>query len=303
MVTSTAPSAPLLLADGARVVVDGVVVFDTLSFRTRGERVVLCGDYSPILRVLMGGGSPATARGSARVVAGKLELAGVDVAHGAHATSLGVAFFDAPLPDGWTATRYLEWSARLGGVASKEARLRAEQSLELVGAQALAGRALRGLGVLERRLLGLAHAVVNLPSVLVCEDPLAGLDADGVECVRQAIASSTSGRAALVLLPRVTLAGPTAELVTAATHLVSLAHGRIVFDGAPTALAAGARLFAVTACGGVARFREELLAVGAEVSGSSHQFSVALPEGLAARDIVGAAARAGAGLLGCSPVT
>ena len=49
--------------------------------------------------------------------------------------------------------------------------------------------------------------------------------------------------------------------------------------------------------------REAFNKQGAEVSGSSQQFSVALPEGLAARDIVGAAARAGAGLLGCSPVT
>jgi len=284
------------------VLVDGVVALDALTLATRGDRVVFAGDVRPLLRVLLAGASPTTSPGSACVASGTLALAGRDVAQGAHRQAIGLALADAPQPDGFTVARALEWSARLAGLSAADARARAELSLGRVFATSLAARPARGLALVERRLVALAHAIVTEPAILVLEDPLEGLDAHGVERVREAIAASTEGRAAIVFLPRVMLAGPSAELVGSATYLVALHRGRVTFDGVPSALGQGARLFAVTACGDVEAFRAELERVGAEVHGGPHQISVSLPEGLGARDIVAAAARGHAGLLACAPV-
>ena len=301
-VTVSSATKPLMFADGVRILVDNVVVCDDFCMTSAGERVVFAGDYSPFLRVLVPGAVSPSGDGSALVAAGKFELAGVDVATLAHTGAVGAALLDMPLPAGFTALRYLEWSQRLFGVRAATAKLQAARALQRVGIPSLASRAVEGLTRVERRLFALAHAVVTEPLVVVLEDPLQGLDAPDVERVRQALSAITEGRAALVFLPRIAVAGPTAEFVAAATHLVYFVRGRVVFDGAPKRLVAGGQLFAVTACGGVERFREELQLLGAELHGGSHQFSVSVPLGLSASDLVGAAARTGAGLLCCTPM-
>ncbi len=300
---SDAPAPPVLEAVDARLLVDGVVTFAALSFETQGDRAVLAGDYGPVLRTLLLGAGPSTSAGSATVVGGRLALLGRDVASGAHLRTQGVALVDPPLPEDFTAESYLVWSGRLAGLTASEARERARERLEaLTGVASSGQRALRSLGLVARRLLGLAAATLTAPPVVVLEDPLAGLDEHGAALVSNAVEVACRGCAVLLCLPRVDLHGPAATLLRSATSLSLLREGRLAFHGRIDGLLAGARLFAVTVEGDGVGFEAALRALGVDVQGGPVHFAVTLPEGVGPKAIVAAAARLEVALLGCIPV-
>ncbi len=79
-----------------------------------------------------------------------------------------------------TARRHLTWLARAGGIPLR----RVDEVLDLVGLTAAAGRKVRGfsLGMFQR--LGLAAALLGDPGTLLLDEPVNGLDPEGIRQVR-----------------------------------------------------------------------------------------------------------------------
>jgi ABC-type lipoprotein export system ATPase subunit len=66
----------------------------------------------------------------------------------------------------------------VNGVRGKEARTRAREALERVGAERVAHRRIRELDSEERVRLALAHALALRPRLLLVDEPLAGVELD-----------------------------------------------------------------------------------------------------------------------------
>ncbi|AUX37803.1 MULTISPECIES: ABC transporter ATP-binding protein [Sorangium] len=308
---------PLFDARAARIAVDDVVAIEALTVASRGDRVLCAGDTGALFAALTGiplsavrSASPGAAAddaldaapGEARVVAGRLAVAGRDVARSAHRAASGAAPLDPPLPLAWTVDAYVAWGARLAGASPRAAAEMVPSALARVGLAAAQKRALRTLALPERRALVLAQAIATAPPVLIAEDPLVGLDDGAAGFVLAALAGATEGRGALLTAARLDVEGPRGVLVRGATDVLVLAGGELAFSGTFAEVAAGGRLYTLTVRSNAELLREELAARGIALRGGPARFSAALPEGATPRDVVLAAARCRAAIVELTPL-
>jgi ABC-2 type transport system ATP-binding protein len=326
-VTDPDTTPPLLVAEEARIAVDGVVAIDRLSLSTTGDHVLFAGDPAALFAALTGvplssrrGARPVltgkAARaanassddldeelpGEAYVVAGSLHLAGRNVAELSHVALMGAAPLDPPLPPAWTAEEYVAWGARLAGARRRSASDLAAQALARVGLLPARKRLTSVLSQAERRALVLAQAIVMAPEILIAESPLSGLEGAAATFVLDAIVQATEGRRAVFSVTRIDPASPEGRLARASSHVVVLAGGEIALEGSPSELFSGVRVYALTVHNNAESLRAELALRGIPLRGGPHRFSVELPIGGSTRDIVAAAQVARAALVEMVPL-
>jgi ABC-2 type transport system ATP-binding protein len=120
-----------------------------------------------------------------------------------------------------TARRHLTWLARAGGIPPR----RVDEVLDLVGLTHAAGRKVRGfsLGMFQR--LGLAAALLGDPGTLLLDEPVNGLDPDGIRQVRLLLRRlAAEGRTVLVSSHLM------AEMEETADDVLVVGEGRLVAD-------------------------------------------------------------------------
>jgi ABC-2 type transport system ATP-binding protein len=183
-------------------------------------------------------------------------LCGLAQPNGGHASVLGVPFAQLPNPgrrvgvlidasaqhSGRRGAEVLATSAQLMGVN----RGRVEEMLEVVGLDVAAARKRVGqysLGMRQR--LGIAHALLGDPEVLILDEPANGLDPEGMRWIRELL-SDFAARGGTVLLSSHLLH----EVQATADRIVVIARGRIVAQGTPSELAGGAPRTIVRAADG-----------------------------------------------------
>jgi ABC-2 type transport system ATP-binding protein len=155
-----------------------------------------------------------------------------------HATVAGVAYGDLPNPGreigvlldasaqhaGRTGREVLTLSAQVLGLGRK----RVEEMLELVQlAGPRAGRRVGDYSLGMRQRLGLAHALLGDPRILILDEPANGLDPEGIHWMR-GLLRDFADRGGTVLLSSHLLR----EVEAIADRLVVIAGGKIVADGA-----------------------------------------------------------------------
>jgi ABC-2 type transport system ATP-binding protein len=143
---------------------------------------------------------------------------------------VGVLLDASAQHSGRTGREVLAVSARVLGVRSS----RVDELLELVGLSRSAARKRVGaysLGMRQR--LGIAHALLGDPRVLVLDEPANGLDPEGIYWMR-GLLRDFADRAGTVLLSSHLLH----EVEATADHLVVIGGGRIVAQGAKLELLA-----------------------------------------------------------------
>jgi ABC-2 type transport system ATP-binding protein len=135
----------------------------------------------------------------------------------------------------------LALSARLLGVPDS----RVDELLTLVGLDAAAGRKrVRAYSLGMRQRLGIAHALIGDPEVLILDEPANGLDPEGMRWMRRLL-RDFADRGGTVLLSSHLLR----EVEAVADRLVIIGGGRIVAAGSRDELLAGAGTLVAAADG------------------------------------------------------
>ncbi|GAA4659780.1 MULTISPECIES: ABC transporter ATP-binding protein [Amycolatopsis] len=104
-------------------------------------------------------------------------------------------------------------------------RRRVDEVLERTGLTAVAGKRAGGFSLGMRQRLGIAAALLGDPSVLIFDEPVNGLDPEGIRWIRDLLRSlSREGRAVLVSSHLMS------EMAQTADHLVVIGRGRLIAD-------------------------------------------------------------------------
>jgi ABC-2 type transport system ATP-binding protein len=181
--------------------------------------------------------------GLARPTTGHAAIDGVPFAGMPNpARQVGVLIDASAQHPGRRGAETLATSAQLIGVS----RRRVKQLLKLVGLDASAGRRYVGrysLGMRQR--LGLAHALLGDPQVLILDEPANGLDPDGMRWMRGLLREFADDGGTVLLSSHLLR-----EVEVVADRLVVIAHGRIAAQGTPDQLLGDAPRTAVRAAGG-----------------------------------------------------
>ncbi len=122
---------------------------------------------------------------------------------------------------GRTGRAHLQVAARTAGLP----RRRVDEVIDLVGLGGAAGRRVKGYSLGMRQRLGIAAALLGDPGVLIFDEPINGLDLDGVRWIRGLLRRlADEGRT--VLLSSHLLA----EMQQTADRLVVIGRGRLIAD-------------------------------------------------------------------------
>ncbi|MDG4834440.1 ATP-binding cassette domain-containing protein [Solwaraspora sp. WMMD1047] len=158
---------------------------------------------------------------------------------------------------GRRAYHHLLWLARSNRIPAS----RASRVLELVGLSEVAGRRAGkySLGMIQR--LGIAAALLGDPPVLLFDEPINGLDPEGIRWFRNLVRGlAGEGRTVLVSSHLMT------EMALTADHLVVVGRGRLLADtGMPEFIEANARSHVRVRTPEPERMRQLLTAEGIEV--------------------------------------
>jgi ABC-2 type transport system ATP-binding protein len=116
---------------------------------------------------------------------------------------------------------HLGWLARSNGIGTR----RVAEVLEQVGLAGVARKRVGGFSLGMRQRLGIAAALLGDPGVLMFDEPVNGLDPDGVRWIRELLrALAAEGRTVLVSSHLMS------EMELTADRLVVIGRGRLIAD-------------------------------------------------------------------------
>jgi ABC-2 type transport system ATP-binding protein len=122
---------------------------------------------------------------------------------------------------GRSAISHLHWLARSNGIAPG----RVASTLEQVGLVGAAGKRAGGLSLGMRQRLGIAAALLGDPGILILDEPVNGLDPQGVRWIRELMrALAAQGRTVLLSSHLMS------ELELTADRLIIIGRGRLIAD-------------------------------------------------------------------------
>ncbi|MFG2818388.1 ATP-binding cassette domain-containing protein [Kitasatospora sp. NPDC048365] len=196
----------------------GATVVDRLDFRVEPGRVT--GFLGP-----NGAGKSTTLRlllGLDRPTSGEALIDGRPYAELADPLRRVGALLDADaVHGGRTARGHLRWLAASNGLSAR----RVDEVLAQVGLADAAGRRIRRFSLGMRQRLGLAAALLGDPAALLLDEPVNGLDPEGIRWIRTLLRGLASeGRAVLISSH---LMG---EMAQTADQLVVIGRGRLLAD-------------------------------------------------------------------------
>lgn len=121
-----------------------------------------------------------------------------------------------------TGRAHLRWIARAAGLPNS----RVEEVLEIVGLTDAAGQSVGKYSLGMGKRLGMAAALLGDPQILVLDEPVNGLDPEGIRFIRTFLRERAESGNTVLLSSH--LMGELAETVD---DVVIIKHGKIVADG------------------------------------------------------------------------
>src|SRR4051812_21055852 len=132
------------------------------------------------------------------------------------------ALLDAKAVHGKRSARaHLRWLAEAGGIA----RARVDEVLAEVGLAEVAGRKIAGFSLGMSQRLGIAAALLGDPAVLLFDEPINGLDPEGIRWIRNLRGGLGGGGRPVVVSSHVM-----SELGATADRVLVLGRGRMIAD-------------------------------------------------------------------------
>ena len=166
------------------------------------------------MRVMLGLSEPTS---------GTAHIDGATYADLRHPTRVVGAVLDQGFHPNRSARNHLRLVARQAGVS----RDRAETQLDQAGLSAAADRRVGGFSLGMRQRLALASALVGDPSILILDEPLNGLDPDGIREMRHFLRTFADQGGTVFLSSHLL-----AEVSAVADDLVVINRGRLAAAGA-----------------------------------------------------------------------
>ncbi|CAH1210067.1 ATP-binding cassette domain-containing protein [Paenibacillus sp. JJ-223] len=136
--------------------------------------------------------------------------------------TIGAALDGSGAHRGRTGRDHLRWIARAAGLP----RSRVEEVLEIVGLTNAAGKRVGSYSLGMAKRLGMAAALLGDPEILVLDEPVNGLDPEGIRWIRTFLRERAESGNTVLLSSH--LMGELAETVD---DVVIIKHGKIVADG------------------------------------------------------------------------
>ncbi|WP_031065085.1 ABC transporter ATP-binding protein [Streptomyces sp. NRRL WC-3742] len=127
------------------------------------------------------------------------------------------------LHGGRTARGHLRWLAASNGLPER----RVGEVLDQVGLTDAAGRRVRGFSLGMRQRLGVAAALLGDPPVLLLDEPVNGLDPEGIRWIRTLLRQLAAEERAVLVSSHLM-----SEMALTADHLVVIGRGRLLADAA-----------------------------------------------------------------------
>ncbi|HSA53659.1 MAG TPA: ATP-binding cassette domain-containing protein [Yinghuangia sp.] len=144
---------------------------------------------------------------------------------------VGALLDAAAVHPGRSGRDHLRWLAYSHGLSTR----RVDELLELVGLSSAGRRRAGGYSLGMRQRLGIAAALLGDPPVLVFDEPVNGLDPEGVRWIRGFLRSlAAEGRTVLISSHLMS------ELEDSADHLIVIGRGRLIADTSVAELLAAA---------------------------------------------------------------
>jgi ABC-2 type transport system ATP-binding protein len=174
-------------------------------------------------------------------------------------------------------------------------RKRVDEVLARTGMEGVAGKRAGGFSLGMRQRLGIAATLLGEPRVLIFDEPVNGLDPEGIRWVRDLMRSlAAEGRTVLVSSHLMS------EMAQTADHLIVIGRGRLIADTAVSELTrTNGEGTVVVRVSDRARFAQQLSAAGATVRDGLESSLVV--SGMSATDIGQLAAYHGVALSELTP--
>ncbi len=221
-------SANAIIASGLAKRFDDVVAVDGIDFTVPA---------GGITALLGGNGAGKTTTigmllGLVKPSAGRIEVLGADMLRHRHRV-LGRINFSSPyvdLPLRLTVAENLRVYAQLYGMV--DIRGAVDLVAERLRIVELLGRRTGTLSAGQKTRVALAKALINLPELLLLDEPTASLDPDSANWIRDMLTGYQRDSGATILLASHNMA----EVEVLADDVIMLGEGRIVDSGAPAEL-------------------------------------------------------------------
>jgi ABC-2 type transport system ATP-binding protein len=190
-------------------------------------------------------------------------------------TELGVLLEAKAVHTGRSARNHLLALAQTNGIG----RRRVDEMIDMVGLREVAGKRVGGFSLGMGQRLGIAAALLGDPEVVVLDEPVNGLDPEGVLWVRNLLKGlAANGRTVFVSSHLMS------EMAQTATRLIVVGRGRLIADTTVGEFVAGASGNYVTVrTPEAARLRELLL--GPDITVTSDEPDVLRVQGLTAEQV------------------
>ena len=197
---------------GTTVAVDDLS-FDVLPGRVTGFLGPNGAGKSTTRRMIMGLDAPS---------AGRVSVGGVAYGHKRRPLyEVGATLESASIHPGRTARYHLLALAATSGIPAR----RVDEMLELVGLTSVAGKRAGTFSLGMKQRLGIAAALLGDPVVLLLDEPVNGLDPEGILWIRNLMRNLASeGRTIFVSSHLMS------EMAVTAEHLIVIGRGRLIAD-------------------------------------------------------------------------
>ena len=137
--------------------------------------------------------------------------------------SVGALLDPKAIVGGRSAANHLLWLADSNGIA----RRRVADVLDMVGLTDVAGQRVGAFSLGMNQRLGIAAALLGDPETLIFDEPINGLDPEGILWIRNLMRSLASEGRTVFLSSHLM-----SEMAQTADHLVVIGRGRIIADAA-----------------------------------------------------------------------
>lgn len=208
----------MITAENLRKTYGSKTAVDGISFTAQPGRVT--GFLGP-----NGAGKSTTMRmavGLDRPSEGSITVNGRPFAqHRAPLREVGAVLDAGATHPGRTARQHLKILATTHGIPAR----RVEEVIDLTGLGAVAKKRIKGFSLGMNQRLGIAAALLGDPATLIFDEPVNGLDPEGVRWVRQ-MCRQLAAEGRTVFLSSHLMS----EMAQTADHLVVLGRGRIIAD-------------------------------------------------------------------------